>query len=103
MGVHPDARRHGPARVRRPAPEQHAEAAYPGDGTIRRPRHPFTCAPLPLGRYDPSWNKYGVLDTGKYGMNENQAYNGPDPSKAFPPASRMPDFTSRLFPFWKYP
>lgn len=50
-----------------------------------------------------TWNPYSVLDTGKYGMDKKVAMMGPDPQKSFPPAAKMPDFSERLFPFWKFP
>ena len=49
------------------------------------------------------WNKYSVFDDGTHGMDTSQAYFGPEPTKSFKAAGKMPDFSSRLLRFWDWP
>ena len=52
--------------------------------------------------YDPTWNKYSPLDTGKHGIDTAQAFAAPE--HAFAPAGPIPsDFSARLAPFWRWP
>ena len=53
--------------------------------------------------YDTGWNKYSVADTGKYGIDLQQAMFGPDPKKSFKAVGKMPDFSQRLLRFWEWP
>ena len=44
-----------------------------------------------------------LLYDGTHGFDRAAAYFGPDPSKSFKPAGKMPDFSSRLLRFWEWP